>query len=177
MESTTKTTLEMVVIHRLAEVTNDSILQSTPPDDVVRVYGNEDRRNRVPCSDEMAVELKTSHSRHLNVGDQARCCCEERGCQEVGCRRERLGSVAQRAYEFSHGFSKWLIILHDRYQVIFRHRGFQATFAALPMRRACMPLRNVGEGPRQSNAGATKRWLMPSAFRLGKGLFVAARGE
>jgi hypothetical protein len=37
------------------------------------------------------------------------------------------------------------------------------------MRRACMPLRNVGEGPRQSNAGATKRWLMPSAFRLGKG--------
>ena len=130
MESTAKTTLEMVVIHRLAEVTNDSILQSTPPDDLVGVYGNEDRRNRVPCSDEMSVELKTSHSRHLNVGDQARCCCEERGCQEVGCRRERLGSVAQRAYEFSHGFSKWLIILHDRYQVIFRHRGFQATFAA-----------------------------------------------
>ena len=123
MESTTKTTLEMVVIHRLAEVTNDSILQSTPPDDLVRVCGNEDRRNRVPCSDEMAVELKTSHSRHLNVGDQARCCCEERGCQEVGCRRERLGSVAQRAYEFSHGFSKRLIILHDRYQVIFRHRA------------------------------------------------------
>jgi hypothetical protein len=45
------------------------------------------------------------------------------------------------------------------------------------MRRPCMPLRNVGEGPRQSNAGATKRWLMPSAFRLGKGLFVATRGE
>ena len=61
--------------------------------------------------------------------------------------------------------------------VIFRHRGFQATFAALPMRCACMPLRNVGEGPRQSNAGATKRWLMPSAIRLGKGLFVATRGE
>ena len=85
MESATKTTLEMVVIHRLAEVTNDSILQSTPPDDLVREYGNEDRRNRVPCSDEMAVELKTSHSRHLNVCDQARCCREEMGCQEVGC--------------------------------------------------------------------------------------------
>ena len=130
LESTTKTTLEMVVIHGLAEVTNDSVLQSTPPDDLVRVCGNEDRRNRVPCSDEMSVELKTSHSRHLNVGDQAHCCCEERGRQEVGCRRERLGSVAQRGYEFSHGFSKRLIVLHDRYQVIFRHRGFQATFAA-----------------------------------------------
>ena len=178
MESTTKTTLEMVVIHRLAEVTNDSILQSTPPDDLVRVCGNEDRRNRVPCSDEMSVELKTSHSRHLNVGDQARCCCEERGCQEVGCQRKRLGSVSQGAYEFSHGFSKRLIILHDRYQVIFRHRAASRQLsAALPMRLACMPLRNVGEGPRQSNAGATKRWLMPSAFRLGKGLFVATRGE
>ena len=177
LQSRTKATFQMLVIDRLAEVTNDSILQSAPPDDLIRVCGNEDRRNRAPCSDEMSVELKTSHSRHLNVGNQARCCCQERGCQEVGCRRERLGSVAQRAYEFSHGFSKRLIILHDRYQVIFRHRNFGATFAALPMRRACMPLRNVGEGPRQSNAGATKRWLMPSAFRLGKGLFVAARGE
>ncbi len=40
MEGTTKTTLEMLVIHRLAEVTKDSILQSTPPDDLVRVCGN-----------------------------------------------------------------------------------------------------------------------------------------
>ena len=50
-------------------------------------------------------------------------------------------------------------------------------FRALLMRRACMPLRNVSERLRQSNASATKRWLMPSAFRLGKGLFVATRGE
>src|SRR5690242_1285807 len=125
LESRTKAALEMVVIHRLAEVTNDSILQSAPADDLVRVCGNEDRRHRAPCSDEMSVKLKTSHSRHLNIGDQARCCCQERGCQEVSCRRERLGSVAQRAYEFSHGFSKRLIILHNRYQIIFWHRGFQ----------------------------------------------------
>jgi len=128
-ESRTKAAFEMVVIHRLAEVTNDPILQGTPPHDLIRVGGNEDRGNRVARIDEMFVELNTSHSRHLNVGDQARCCCKERGCQEVGCRRERLGSVTQRAYEFSHGFSKRLIILHDRYQVIFQHRGFQTTFA------------------------------------------------
>jgi hypothetical protein len=90
----------MVVIYRLAAVTRASILQSAPPDDLVRVCGNEDCRNRVAHSDEMSVELNPSHSRHLNVGDQARCCCEERGCQEVGCRRERLDKVAQRAYEF-----------------------------------------------------------------------------
>jgi hypothetical protein len=35
------------------------------------------------------------------------------------------------------------------------------------MRRACMQLHNVGAGLRQSNAGASKRWLMPPAFRLG----------
>jgi len=78
LESATKTTLEMVVIHRLAEVTNDSILQSTPSDDLVRICGNEDRRNRVPCGDEMSVELNPAHSRHLDVGDQAP------GCRQYG---------------------------------------------------------------------------------------------
>ena len=124
LESRTKAPFEMVIIHRLAEVTNDSILQSTPPDGLVRVCGKEDRRNHVPCSDEMSVELKTRHSRHLNVGDQARRCTEERRCQEIGCRGERFDRVAQRPNEFSHGFSKGLIILDDRYQWMLRHRGF-----------------------------------------------------
>ena len=95
-ESRTKAPFEMVVIHRLGEVTDDPILQGAVPDDLIRVCGNEDRRNRVARIDEMFVELNTSHSRHLNVGDQARGCREERRCQEIGCRRERFDSVAQR---------------------------------------------------------------------------------
>ena len=76
----------MVVIHRLAKVTNDPILQGTVPGDLIRVCGNENRRDRVARIDEMSVELNSSHSRHLDVADQARGCSEERRCQEIGCR-------------------------------------------------------------------------------------------
>jgi hypothetical protein len=127
-ESRTKAALEMVVIDRLAKVANDPIIESTPPDDLVRVCGNDDRRHRVSRIDEMSVELNSGHSRHLNVGDQTRGCSEERRCQEIGCRRERFDGVAQRRYELSHGFAKGLIILDDRYQWTYWHRGFPASF-------------------------------------------------
>jgi len=94
LESATKTTLEMVVIHRLAEVTNDSILQSAPPDDLIRVCGNEDRRNGASRIDKFSVELNSGHSGHLDVGDQAGGFSEERRCEEVGRRRERFDGVA-----------------------------------------------------------------------------------
>ena len=58
----------MVVVHWLAEVTNDPILQGAVPDDLIRVCGDEDRRDRVPRIDQMSVELEPSHSGHLNVG-------------------------------------------------------------------------------------------------------------
>jgi hypothetical protein len=120
------------------------------------------------------VELNSSHSRHLDVGDQAGGFRKERRCQEIGCRGERFDSVAQQCYEFSHGFSKGLIILDNRYQWMLRHRGFHAIFSApaipaFPMRRACMQLHNVGERSRQSNAGARKRWFRRSAIRLDLG--------
>ena len=86
----------MVVIHRLAEVTNHPILQGAVPDDLIRVGGNENRRDRVARIDEVPVELDSSHSRHVDVGDQARGFSEERRCQEIGCRRERFDGVAQR---------------------------------------------------------------------------------
>jgi hypothetical protein len=163
----------MLVIHWLGEVTNDAVLQRAVPDGLIRVCGNEDRRNSVPRISEIFVELNSSHSRHLDVGDQAGSFRKERRCQEIGCRGERFDSVAQQCYEFSHGFSKGLIILDNRYQWMLRHRGFHAIFSApaipaFPMRRACMQLHNVGERSRQSNAGADKPWLMVSAMRLVK---------
>jgi|SRR5215469_1215433 len=169
-ESPTEAAFEMLIIDRLAEVTNDPILESTPPDDLVRVCGNDDRGNRVSRIDEMSVELNSGHSRHVNVGDQTRGCTEERRCQEIGSRWERFDGVAQRRYELSHGFAKGLIILHDRYQRTCCHRGFQLSRGPRcrrrPNRRACMQLTNVSEGSRQSNAGDPKQWLMRSAFRL-----------
>src|ERR1700746_878511 len=114
----------MLVINRLAEVTDDPTVQGASPDDLIRVCGNNDRRNRVARLDKMSVKLKSSHSRHLNVGDQARGCSEEGRFQEIGCRGEHFDSVAQRRHELSHRFAKGLIILDDRDQCTFGHRGF-----------------------------------------------------
>ena len=112
-ESRTKAAFEMFVIHRLGEVTNDSIFQGPLPDNLVGVRGNQDRWKRVARITEMSVELNSTHSRHLNVADQARGFGEERRCEEIGCRRKSFDSVTQRPYEFSHGFSKGLIVLDD----------------------------------------------------------------
>ena len=93
-ESRTKAAFEMFVVDRLGKVTNDSISQGAPPDDFVRVCGNQDGRNRVARLREMPVEFNSSHSRHLNVTDQARGFRKQRGSQEIACRGKRFDTVA-----------------------------------------------------------------------------------
>ena len=127
----------MLVIHRLAEVTDDPTVQGAFPDDLVRVCGNNDRRNRVARIDKMSVKLKSCHSRHLNVGDQARGCSEEGRFQEIGCRGEHFDSVAERRHELSHRFAKGLIILDDRDQCTFGHRGFNFLASYIPAPFQC----------------------------------------
>jgi hypothetical protein len=85
----------------------------------------------------MFVELDPSHSRHLNVRDQARGCSEERRCEEIGRRWERFSGVAQRRQELHHGLAKRLIVLDDRYQSALRHRGFPAASLPHPLGAAC----------------------------------------
>ena len=72
LESRTKAAFQMLIIHGFAEVTNHSILQGAVPSDVIRIGSDENRRDHVARIDEMSVELNPAHSRHLNVGDQAR---------------------------------------------------------------------------------------------------------
>jgi hypothetical protein len=61
----------MIVVHRLAKVANNPVLKCPIPDDVIGVCGNEDCRDRVPGLDQMPVQLDSSHSRHVDVSDQA----------------------------------------------------------------------------------------------------------
>jgi hypothetical protein len=62
------------------------------------------------------VQLNTGHGRHLDVGDKAGRIHETSRCEEFGCGRENVHSVAQRFDEPSHGLAKELIIINDRYQ-------------------------------------------------------------
>ena len=50
----------MVVVHRLAEVANNAILQGSISDNLIGIRSNEDRRDRVSCIDQMSVQLDWS---------------------------------------------------------------------------------------------------------------------
>jgi len=106
----------MLLINRLAKITNDALVQGLGPVSLVGVGSNEDRRNCVPSIDQMSVELDSGHGRHMDVSDQTGGFEETRRCEEIGCRRKSLDSVALRPHEPSHGFAKELIILNDRDQ-------------------------------------------------------------
>jgi hypothetical protein len=57
----------MVVVHWLAEIANNADPWRPIPNNLVGVRGNEDRRDRVSCIDQMPVQLDSSDSRHANV--------------------------------------------------------------------------------------------------------------
>jgi hypothetical protein len=60
-------------INRLAEITDDPIVQGSGSVDVIWVSCHENCWNRVACIDEVSVELEAAHRRHLDVADQAPC--------------------------------------------------------------------------------------------------------
>ena len=106
----------MLLINRLTKVTNDPIVQGAGAFPVVGVTGNENCRNRVPCFDQVFVQLGAGHRRHMDVSDQAARFDTTKGCQEIGCSGEDLDVVAQRLQEPSHGVAKVSIIVDDRDQ-------------------------------------------------------------
>jgi len=116
MERRAKAPEQIVLVHRLPKVTNDSVLQSAGADALIGVGRHQDRRNRVTSIDEVPVELEAGHLRHVDISDQAACFGEMRRCEEIGCRRKSLDSICQRSHEPSHGFAKELIVLDDRDQ-------------------------------------------------------------
>ena len=131
-KSRAKAPLQMIVVHGLGEIAYDTVLHGAAPNDVVRVSCDEDRRNPSPHFDEMLVELDAGHPWHLDVGDQAIRLGGERRFEEIGRRRERRDGVTEQRHELSHGLAKEVVILDDRYQSTFGHRGFPATsFAAV----------------------------------------------
>ncbi len=73
----------MLLVNLLAKVTNELIVQGAGAFNVVRVGSNENCRNRVPCLDEVFVQLDAGHRRHMDVSDQASRFDETRGSEEL----------------------------------------------------------------------------------------------
>ncbi len=116
-----KTRQQMLLVNRFRKIANDSVLQGAGPGLIIGMGRHEDRRNRIPGSDQMSVKLGSGHYRHLNVCDQAIGFAEMRRREEIDCRRERLDVVAPRPHESCHGVAKEPVILDDRHQSRFRH--------------------------------------------------------
>jgi hypothetical protein len=104
------------LVNGLSKVADDPIAERAGPVGVVGIGSDEDRRNRASGIDEMSVECDSGHCRHLDVGDQAGGFSPAMGCEEMGCRRESLDTVAQRPHEPSQRLAKELIIVDDRHQ-------------------------------------------------------------
>ena len=71
LESGTKTPLKLVIVNRLAEITDDSIFQGAVPINLIWISSNENGRDRIPGICKMLVQFDSRHSRHVDVGDQA----------------------------------------------------------------------------------------------------------
>jgi len=111
-----QTPRQVVLINRLAKITEHPILQSADSLNLIGIGSNEDRRNRVPCLDEVPEKFNAGHRRHVDIGDQAGRFPKTGGCEEIRCRRENGDRIAQRSHEPSHGLAKRLVVIDDRDQ-------------------------------------------------------------
>ena len=73
-----KAAFEMVVIHGLGEVADHPIFQGAVPSNLIRVRSEKNGRDPMSRMNQVSVQLNAGHPRHLDVGDQASGCGEER---------------------------------------------------------------------------------------------------
>jgi hypothetical protein len=111
----------MVLIHRLTQVTQDSIVQGASPISIIGKGRHEDCRYRIARVDKVPVEFEPGHGRHMDVGDQASCFGKARGGEKIRCRRENIDRITQGSHESAHGLTKEPIIFDDRNQYLFHH--------------------------------------------------------
>jgi hypothetical protein len=114
--------------------------------------------------DKVSVQFEPGHVRHLDVGDQAGCLGEARGRKKFGCRREKVGRIAERSHESAHGLTKKLIIINDRHQYLFHHAAYGHSpdpSCGQPTRPTLrMELLDVGENATSAVPAPHKFWLI-----------------
>ena len=169
----------MVVIHRLAEVTNHPILQGAVPNNLVRVCRNEDRRDRVACIDEVSVEFDARSFQASGRRSPSRWFQAE---EAIPRNRPPTGTLRQcspatsRVFSWNSrkGWSSSTIEINLGFGIA-ASGSFSAPLRAPPNAPPCIATRYISEGSRQSNGRAPKRWLMPLGYRLRYGMGCSCR--
>jgi len=91
-----KTLQQIVFFERLMKITDHPVLQGTGSGVIIGVGRNQNRRNRTPPTDQAPMELDSGHTRHLDVGDQARGLVKARESEKVSRRSKSLNLISQR---------------------------------------------------------------------------------
>src|SRR5215510_11271097 len=111
---------QFIGITWLGEVADDAISHRTNPNTLIRVCSDQNRWNDVARFDQTAVQFDSSHSRHMDIHDQARRIANIRACEEIQRGRERLDPESHRSHQTLQSLAKVLIIIDDRDQSLRR---------------------------------------------------------
>src|SRR5262245_20621340 len=104
---------QFIGITWLGEVADDTIGHCANPNALVRVCSDQNRWNDIARVDEMAVQLDSGHSRHVDVHDQARRIANVRACEEIERGRECLDREPHRGHQTLQSLARVLIIVDD----------------------------------------------------------------
>ena len=150
----TEASFEMLVNHRLAQISDHPIAQGAVPVNLIRICGDVNCRDRRPASTEMPLQL----SAVIPGLTSATNAVSARNGTTNFCPRKRFDRVAQQPHEFlmdsRRAGHRSTIEINVRFGIAAR--GILAPIGAPQTPRACLATCNVGPGSRQSNAAARK---------------------
>ena len=64
--------------------------------------------------DQLVLQVKTAQSRHLHIGDEARCVAELLGIEKFDGGAKRGNAVAERSQETFHPLAQGIIVIDNR---------------------------------------------------------------
>jgi len=91
---------ESRVAERLKEAFHRALFDQALANDHVSISGNEDEWNRLSPSCQFPLKIRSGHSRHSDVEEQASGLVNEVGCEELVRRRERAGCKTELLQQF-----------------------------------------------------------------------------
>jgi hypothetical protein len=97
----------------LVKIAPNSLTEHPRLDAIIRVSGDENRWDRLPCSVQVHEQLDAGHFRHVNIGDQAGGRRESGGCKKLGGGWKYRNAIAERFEQPAHGIAKGLIVIDD----------------------------------------------------------------
>src|SRR4029077_908148 len=121
LDRVSQTFHEPPVVERLAQEADRSVIERTSLVFVVWVCSNQNHRHLISPRPQRFLQLKPALPRQFQVSNQACRLCDHSRLEEVLCRCESGGGVAQGLDELAHAVAGQFVIINDRDQWSFGH--------------------------------------------------------